>query len=244
MMLTSLMDIFTVLVLYLLVNQGDGVNLEPPPWVVLPDSAVDTVPRQSIVISLTQKDILIQGEPVISIAEVNASPDAEIDAIRERILNAAYDAFMSLGYGGTSTARIARSQFAAAFGNVSAVIVTAKLFDYHRIAHSPKVGVLYIVLHREERAAGHDALARRVAVRNQLAGRVALGNHRTDEDNIGPCHIAFTEPPRVDVHQPLGPFLWQHRCDGHQAQRWQGYFLVNKLQGVLEAAERLRKLRI
>lgn len=86
MMLTSLMDIFTVLVLYLLVNQGDGINLEPPPWVVLPDSAVDTVPRQSIVISLTQKDILIQGEQVISIAEVIASPDAEIDAIRKRIL--------------------------------------------------------------------------------------------------------------------------------------------------------------
>jgi biopolymer transport protein ExbD len=86
MMLTSLMDIFTVLVLYLLVNQGDGVMLEPPPWVVLPDSAVDTIPRQSIVISLTQKDVLIQGEPVISIAEVNANPDAEIDAIRQRIL--------------------------------------------------------------------------------------------------------------------------------------------------------------
>jgi biopolymer transport protein ExbD len=86
MMLTSLMDIFTVLVLYLLVNQGDGVNLEPPPWVVLPDSAVDTVPRQSIVISLTQKDILIQGEQVISIAEVNANPDAEIDAIHKRIV--------------------------------------------------------------------------------------------------------------------------------------------------------------
>jgi biopolymer transport protein ExbD len=86
MMLTSLMDIFTVLVLYLLVNQGDGVNLEPPPWVVLPESAVDTIPRQSIVISLTQKDVLIQGEPVVSIAEVSTSPDAEIDAIRQRIL--------------------------------------------------------------------------------------------------------------------------------------------------------------
>jgi biopolymer transport protein ExbD len=86
MMLTSLMDIFTVLVLYLLVNQGDGVNLETPAWVVLPDSAVDTIPRQSIVISLTQKDILIQGEQVISIAEVNANPDAEIDAIHKRIV--------------------------------------------------------------------------------------------------------------------------------------------------------------
>lgn len=86
MMLTSLMDIFTVLILYLLVNQGDGISLEPPPWVVLPDSVVDTVPRQSIVISLTQKDVLIQGEVVASMAEVRASPEAEIDSIRDRIL--------------------------------------------------------------------------------------------------------------------------------------------------------------
>lgn len=86
MMLTSLMDIFIVLVIYLLISQGDAIILEPPPWVVLPDSAVETAPRQSIVISLTQKDILIQGEVVASMAEVTASPLAEIDAIRQRIL--------------------------------------------------------------------------------------------------------------------------------------------------------------
>src|SRR5512139_1586269 len=79
MMLTSLMGIFTVLVLYLLVNQSTGVTLSPPAWVTLPDSAVDTAPRESIVISLTQKDVLIQGQPVATIAELNASPVADID---------------------------------------------------------------------------------------------------------------------------------------------------------------------
>ena len=53
MMLTSLMDIFIVLVLYLLVNQGTGVELDPPEFVVLPTSGVDTAPRQSIVIVLS-----------------------------------------------------------------------------------------------------------------------------------------------------------------------------------------------
>ena len=86
MMLTSLMDIFTVLVLYLLVNQSTGVALDPPPWVTLPDSAVDTAPRESIVISLTKTDVLIQGQPVATIAELNASPVADIDAIHQRIL--------------------------------------------------------------------------------------------------------------------------------------------------------------
>jgi biopolymer transport protein ExbD len=86
MMLTSLMDIFIVLVLYLLVNQGDGISLEPPDRVVLPDSGVDTAPRQSIVITLSDRDVQIQGESVISMAEVKASNQAEIEPIRLAIL--------------------------------------------------------------------------------------------------------------------------------------------------------------
>ena len=39
MMLTSLMDIFIVLVLYLLVNQGIGVDLDTPEHVVFPTRA-------------------------------------------------------------------------------------------------------------------------------------------------------------------------------------------------------------
>ena len=85
MMLTSLMDIFIVLVLYLLVNQGDGINLQLPDRVVLPDSGVDTPPRQSIVITLSDIDVRIQGEAVASMTEVRASPLPEIAAIRETI---------------------------------------------------------------------------------------------------------------------------------------------------------------
>jgi biopolymer transport protein ExbD len=85
MMLTSLMDIFIVLVLYLLVNQGDGINLQLPDRVVLPDSGVDTPPRQSIVITLSDLDVRIQGEAVASMAEVRSSALPEIAAIRETI---------------------------------------------------------------------------------------------------------------------------------------------------------------
>src|SRR5688572_30171022 len=85
MMLTSLMDIFIVLVLYLLVNQSSGIDLEPPDHVVLPDSGVDTTPRQSIVIALSDKDVRIQGEPVVSMPEVIASDEPEIEPIRQTI---------------------------------------------------------------------------------------------------------------------------------------------------------------
>jgi biopolymer transport protein ExbD len=85
MMLTSLMDIFIVLVLYLLVNQSSGISLEPPDHVVLPDSGVDTTPRQSIVIVLSDKDVRIQGEPVVSMPEVMQSSEPEIAPIRQTI---------------------------------------------------------------------------------------------------------------------------------------------------------------
>ena len=85
MMLTSLMDIFIVLVLYLLVNQSSGINLEPPDRVVLPDSGVDSPPRQSIVIVLSDRDVRIQGEPVVAMSDVMASDEAEIAPIRQTI---------------------------------------------------------------------------------------------------------------------------------------------------------------
>ena len=86
MMLTSLMDIFIVLVLYLLVNQSDSINIEPPDRVILPDSGVDTMPRRSIMIALSEKDVKIQGESVVSMAEVKNSTQPEIEAIRQAIL--------------------------------------------------------------------------------------------------------------------------------------------------------------
>lgn len=85
MMLTSLMDIFIVLVLYLLVNQASGISLEPPDRVMLPDSGVDTLPRQSIVITLSDRDVRIQGEPVVAMSDVVASKEIEIAPIRQAI---------------------------------------------------------------------------------------------------------------------------------------------------------------
>jgi biopolymer transport protein ExbD len=68
MMLTSLMDIFIVLVLYLLVNQGTGVELDPP-----------------VVIVLSERDVRIQGQPVVSMADVVTSDELEITPIRQAI---------------------------------------------------------------------------------------------------------------------------------------------------------------
>ena len=103
MMLTSLMDIFIVLVLYLLVNQSDGVNIEPPNRVVLPDSSVDTMPRPSIMVVLSENDVQIQGESVVSMAEVKASQQPEIEPIRQAIVRIKTEAEQKKNQAGVAT---------------------------------------------------------------------------------------------------------------------------------------------
>lgn len=103
MMLTSLMDIFIVLVLYLLVNQSDGVNIEPPARVVLPDSGVDTMPRPSIMVVLSEQDVKIQGESVVSMGEVKASNQPEIEPIRQAIVRIKTEAEKKKDQAGVAT---------------------------------------------------------------------------------------------------------------------------------------------
>ena len=62
--LTSLMDVFTILVLYLLVNQSATEVIEPPKDIKLPDSVVESKPRQTVIMMVSEEYISIQGEPV------------------------------------------------------------------------------------------------------------------------------------------------------------------------------------
>ena len=86
MMLTSLMDVFTVLVLYLIVNQGSGVDVEPPKRVKLPDSVVETAPRRTLVMAVSDTDVLIQGEVIVKVEDVLASKQDYIDSVRQEML--------------------------------------------------------------------------------------------------------------------------------------------------------------
>lgn len=83
--LTSLMDVFTILVLYLLVNQASGTVLEPPKDVKLPESVVETKPRETLVITVSNEEIFVQGVMVATTPEVAEAREEVIDAIRERM---------------------------------------------------------------------------------------------------------------------------------------------------------------
>ncbi len=80
--LTSLMDVFTILVLYLLVNQSAVEVVEPPKDIKLPDSVAESKPKQTVVMMVSEEQILIQGEPIASYDDVLNSKTGVVEPIR------------------------------------------------------------------------------------------------------------------------------------------------------------------
>jgi biopolymer transport protein ExbD len=70
MNLTSLMDVFTILVFFLLVNSASTEVLETPKQITLPASVVEDKPRETVVIFISLDQVTVQGEAVISTDEI------------------------------------------------------------------------------------------------------------------------------------------------------------------------------
>ncbi len=68
--LVSLMDIFTILVFFLLVNSSDVEVLPISRDIEMPESVADLKPRETVVVMVTSDVILVQGKPVASVTEV------------------------------------------------------------------------------------------------------------------------------------------------------------------------------
>jgi len=84
--LTAMMDIFTILVFFLLVNSSSSSEiLETPKQIKLPDSVVEAKPRETVVIMVSPEAVLVQGEAVISTPQLLQSKNENIAAIQERL---------------------------------------------------------------------------------------------------------------------------------------------------------------
>jgi biopolymer transport protein ExbD len=86
MNLTSLMDVFTILVFFLLTNSASDEALEAPKQITLPDSVVETKPRRNVVIMVTETDILVQGRVVADTRELLKSKQQVVVPIANRLI--------------------------------------------------------------------------------------------------------------------------------------------------------------
>ena len=65
--LVSLMDIFTILVFFLMVNSGDVEVLSADKSITLPDSIAETKPALTVTIKVSEDNIIVQGNTVGSL---------------------------------------------------------------------------------------------------------------------------------------------------------------------------------
>jgi len=104
MNLTSLMDVFTILVFFLLVNSATTEVLETPKQIVLPASFIEQKPRETVVIFISATDVTVQGDSVIQTPEILALPTQRIPPIAKRLNE------LSASVIGLSTQTVAQSQ--------------------------------------------------------------------------------------------------------------------------------------
>ncbi len=72
MNLVSLIDVFTILIFFLLSNVGGAETLASPRAVKLPESASKKVPKETTLIVVTGSEILVGSRVVSSVADANA----------------------------------------------------------------------------------------------------------------------------------------------------------------------------
>lgn len=80
--LVSLMDIFTILVFFLLVNSGDVETLPNNRDVQLPESIAEQKARDNVVVLVTETDMLVQGERIGSLDELLAGDGTIIPELK------------------------------------------------------------------------------------------------------------------------------------------------------------------
>lgn len=85
--LVSLMDIFTILVFFLLVNSSDVEELPNVKNIQLPESIAEAKASESVVILISEEFIIVQGTPVAKVSDVLKLRGNDIPELRQALLS-------------------------------------------------------------------------------------------------------------------------------------------------------------
>ncbi|HEX7437237.1 MAG TPA: biopolymer transporter ExbD [Caldimonas sp.] len=73
MNLVSLIDVFTILIFFLLSNSGGVETLPSPRAVRLPESVAEKAPKETVIVVVSGSDILVGGRTIASVVDVLAT---------------------------------------------------------------------------------------------------------------------------------------------------------------------------
>ncbi|HXY05766.1 MAG TPA: biopolymer transporter ExbD [Burkholderiaceae bacterium] len=85
MNLVSLIDIFTILIFFLLSNTAEVQVLPSSKAVKLPESVADKSPKETVTVVVNAEEILVQGRKVASVAEAMATEEDMIPPLKAEL---------------------------------------------------------------------------------------------------------------------------------------------------------------
>ncbi|WP_206046763.1 ExbD/TolR family protein [Mangrovimicrobium sediminis] len=83
--LVALMDIFTILVLFLMVNNGDVEVLQADSNITLPESISEQRPERNVTIKVTREHLLVQGVAVSTLNDALGGEEPLIAALQAEL---------------------------------------------------------------------------------------------------------------------------------------------------------------
>ena len=83
--LVSLMDIFTILVFFLMVNSSEVEVLQSNSKIKLPDSTSEKQPKNQLMISVDEQDLVVQGRSVAKIADIEGAEGLLIEGLQSEL---------------------------------------------------------------------------------------------------------------------------------------------------------------
>lgn len=79
--LVALMDIFTILVFFLLLNAGDSQKLENAKFIKLPNSSASTAPHVEAMIMIDKENVWLNNQKVVLVEDLLNSEDDSVENI-------------------------------------------------------------------------------------------------------------------------------------------------------------------
>ncbi len=83
--LVSLMDIFTILVFFLMLNASDVQVLQSDDDVSLPVSTADTPAKETLLILVTKDTVLLQGQPITTTELLSLADKTAIESLKAEL---------------------------------------------------------------------------------------------------------------------------------------------------------------
>ncbi len=84
--LTSMMDMFTIILVFLLKTYStDGMLIQPSEYLTLPTSTIEKSPEVALDLVISKEWIMVNHEPVVTVSEVLAFEGLIVQSLKEKL---------------------------------------------------------------------------------------------------------------------------------------------------------------